>query len=78
MPPPPNIAAAFSGKRRSTDSGFRIIVSGFLVCKSLILIWLFAASIAVTVPPAILNVPNKTSSAVKRAPSALLSPSARN
>ena len=76
--PPPNIASAFSGKRRSTDSGLRIIVRGFLVCKSLVLIWFVAASIAVTLPPTIRNEPNKTSSAVKRVPSALLSPSARN
>ena len=76
--PPPNIAVIFSGHRRRTESGFSTIVIGFLVVRSLILSWLVARSIAVTVPPTILNVPNTTSSAVKCVPSGLLSPRARN
>ena len=80
-PPPPPIIAAISGGSwncLSTESGRTTTVRVFLSCALSMTISFFAASTDLTVPTSVRNVPVTTSSGVKRAPSSLLSPFARN
>src|ERR1051325_2661689 len=73
----PSDAATSGVMRRSDDFGPIVIVRDFPVCSLRMVISFVAGLTAVMMPPTRWNAPEIISSAVKRFPSALLSPCAR-